>query len=69
MRSGLGSGQEAGPRRVPTAMRSPFDDGDAWYRCHLGFESTDTVQNSAGDRGCVDGGTIPEDTFDWSVGQ
>ena len=49
-------------------MRSPFDDGDAGYWCHLGFESTDTLQNSAGDRGGVNGGTISENTFDWSVG-
>ena len=69
MRSGLGSGQKAGPRRVPTAMRSPFDDGDVGYWCRLGVESTNTVKDSAGDRSSVDGGTIPENTFDWSVGQ
>ena len=50
-------------------MRSSFDDSDIGYWCHLGVEPTDTVKGSAGDGSSGDGGTIPENTFDWSVGQ
>lgn len=50
-------------------MRLPFDAGDVRNWCCLGSQSTDTVTISAGDGGSIDGRTIPENSFDWSVSQ
>ena len=50
-------------------MYLPFDAGNFRNWCYLGFQSTDTFTNSAGDRGSNDGRTIPEDPLNWSVGQ
>lgn len=50
-------------------MRLPLDAGDIRNRRCLGSQSTDTVTISAGDGGSIDGRTIPENPFDWSVSQ
>ena len=69
MRPVLGIGPKAGSRCVPAAMCLPFDVGDVRNWCCLGFQSTDTVKNSAGDGGSIDGRTIPENPFARSVSQ
>ena len=50
-------------------MCLPFDAGDLRNWCCLGSQSTDTVTISAGDGGSIDGRTIPENPFAWSVSQ
>ena len=69
MRPGLGVGPKARSRCLPAAMCLPFDAGDVGDWCCLGSQSTDTVTNSAGDGGSIDGRTIPENPFAWSVSQ
>ena len=48
-------------------MYLPFGAGNVGNWCCLGSQPTDTVTNRAGDGGCIDGRTIPENPFHWSV--